>query len=196
MAWLSIGKNTLPISILIRLNAFCINIIAFSVVSLLALNSASMLPAYFEESPTLLKLACKASKLESRGDIAPIDSVPNKSLSTAACFSLGKAFKAVNTSSIAPLASTCIFLAISAASSPNVWKAAACVLVAPSPAVMPRMRFFMPVAATSDCTPVPTIEAPRAAISPDATPPTSPRGPILVTTSEINGADAAVVLPK
>ena len=38
--------------------------------------------------------------------------------------------------------------------------------------------------------------APNAAISPEATPPIAPKGPILLTTSDILGADAAVVLPK
>ena len=52
------------------------------------------------------------------------------------------------------------------------------------------------MAATSDSTPVDTIDAPSAAISPDATPPTSPKGPIRVTTSEILSADAAVVSPR
>ena len=54
----------------------------------------------------------------------------------------------------------------------------------------------MPVAATSDSIPAPTILAPRAAISPLATPPISPRGPILLTTSDILGALAAVLLPR
>ena len=153
-------------------------------------------PAYCDASPTFLKLLSNASKLVNKGAMAPIDSLPNKSARTLACWSFGKDCSARKTSIMAPLASVCIRLAISAASKPNCWKAAAWLLVAPSPAVIPRIRFLIPVAATSDCTPVAIIEAPNAAISPDATPPISPSGPILVTTSEINGAEAAVVLPR
>ena len=97
---------------------------------------------------------------------------------------------------IAPFASTCIRLATSSAVIPSEANAAACDFVAPAPALIPRMRFLIPVAAISDDVPVPTMDAPSAAISPEATPPTSPSGPIRVTTSEMSGADAAVVLPR
>ena len=89
-----------------------------------------------------------------------------------------------------------MYCAISWAFRPNLAKASACDFVALSPAVRERIIFLIPVAATSDSMPDPTMDAPRAAISPEATPPISPSGPILVTTSEIRGALAAVVLPR
>ncbi len=168
----------------------------FSVVSHRAWNSLSMEPLYFAASPTLLKLSSSTPSWESNGEIASIESCPNNCFNIADCLSFGKACNAFITSTIAPLASTCIRFAISVASNPNVWNASVCELVALSPAVNAKIKFFIPVAAISGGLPQATIDAPNAAISPDATPPTSPNGPILDTTSEICGAVAALVLPK
>ena len=123
-------------------------------------------------------------------------SFPNNSAITLACCSLSKRCTASSTLNIAPRASFCIYFAISTALSPKAAKASFWDFVALSPDTKAKIRFLMPVAAISDVTPDPTRLAPSAAISPDATPPTLPNGPMRVTTSEINGADAAVVLPK
>ena len=62
--------------------------------------------------------------------------------------------------------------------------------MADAPEVNRRIKFLIPVAATSSPTPTLTIVAPRAAISLAVDPPISPKGPILVTMSEIFGAEA------
>ena len=125
-----------------------------------------------------------------------MDSFPNKSFNTVACSDLSRPLIASSTSRIAPFALVCMRFDMSTALKPSFSKAAAWESVAPSPATIPSMKFLIPVAATSDLTPVETIDAPSAAISPDATPPTSPSGPMRVTTSEILSADAAVVFPR
>ena len=170
--------------------------IEFAVVADLAANSPSMLPVYFCASATLSRFSFRPSKFESSGAIAPSDSLPKSSLSAAACFSLLRAWIDESTCKIVPLASLCIFLATTSDSRPRPCSASFCDFVALSPAVSERIKFLMPVAATSDWIPEPTIDAPRAAISPDATPPTSPSGPMRVTTSEMSGALAAVVFPR
>ncbi len=87
-------------------------------------------------------------------------------------------------------------MAIRVALNPNALNASFCFLVADAPEVNRKTRFLIPVAAISSPTPTLTIVAPRAAISLAVAPPISPKGPILVTMSEIFGAEAAVVLPR
>ena len=128
--------------------------------------------------------------------MAPMDSLPNKFLRTAACWTLSSLLMLSRTIRMVPLASFCMLAATWVESRPSSSKAALCFLVADSPAVSPRIRFLMPVAATSEAIPEPTMLAPMAAISPEATPPTEPSGPIRVTTSAIAGAVAAVLLPR
>ena len=56
--------------------------------------------------------------------------------------------------------------------------------------------FLMPVAATSDCTPTDAIEAPTAATCAALMPATWPKGPTLVTISDIESLLAAVVFDR
>ena len=190
------GMSPFPIAILNASILFLASCNELAVVSERAENSPSMLPAYLDESATLFKLSCTPSRFDKSGAMAPSDSFPNRSLNTDACLTLSSPRIAPNTFRIVSFALSCIPWATSSALSPNSFNAPTCDFVALSPAVSARIIFFRPVAATSDWMPEPTIEAPSAAISPAATPPTSPNGPMRVTTSEISGALAAVVLPK
>ena len=119
------GTKEFPNSILNPLTAFFNNIMEFSAVAALLANSWFTDPAYSPLSPTFSKLSRTASKLLIKGAIAPIDSLPNKSFSVLALSDSSKFFNALNTSSMAPFASTCMRLAISVALSPNLEKASA-----------------------------------------------------------------------
>ena len=172
------GSKTDPMLIPSSAILFLKRIILLAVVSALALYSSFIDPAYLVASPTFFKFSSKAPILVSRGAIALKDSLPNKVASIAPCFSFGKALIKSRIFNVVPSASFCIDLATSSESNPKSIIALRCDFVADSPAINASIIFLMPVAAISSCTPIPRIVAPRAAIDPDAKPPTSPNGPI------------------
>ena len=190
------GNSPLVMAILAASMRLFIKISELAVVPARDSNSFSILPAYCAASPARLKFVCKVSSCVSSGAIAESDSLPNRSFIVEACTSFGSCLNRVSTSIIVPCASVCIRFATSVALKPNLENAAIWLFVADSPDTRPSAMFLMPVAAISDCTPTPAIEAPNAAICPALIPATSPSGPTRVTISEISFELAAVTLDK
>ena len=196
MPSLSEGRKVSPSVEEIALIWFCSSNNWFSVVAARAAYSFCIEPPYCCASATRLKLVRNKSRFVSSGAMDPEDSLPNSSLSAATCFSFGNFARESSTCSMAPRASFCISAASFFGLMRNERSTFFCDLVAESPAVSDSIKFFIPVAAISDSTPIPAMVAPIAAISPEATPATLPKGPIRVTTSEIFFALAGPVLPR
>lgn len=119
------GRRELPRVTAREAIAFLSSWMALAVVLARSSYSFSMLPSY-PGLDTRSRLRLRLSRLDRSGAMAPMDSLPNRFLRTAACWTLSSLLMLSRTIRMVPLASFCMLAATWVESRPSSSKAALC----------------------------------------------------------------------